>query len=223
MKFIYVASPYAGDVERNIRFAKQACRYVMEQGHAFFAPHLLYPKLLDDTNQLERQAGLDMGLAILSRCDELWACGERMSPGMIQEIEQAEKLGIPIRYLSTEQILNGQKPVYAIWAKVQSDGPLAGQAGFLCENRKRLVFSSQQEAETRIRNIHNICPSIASIADYECVVYPAEYASDRKVHLETLMSPDLNPDLDFDQDGCTGIEKAPGQSGQSMPGMSGLQ
>ena len=97
MKLIYVASPYAGDVERNIRFAKQACRHVMEQGHAFFAPHLLYPKLLDDTNPLERQAGLDMGLAIIPRCDELWCYGSRVSLGMHFEIEEAIRLGIPVR------------------------------------------------------------------------------------------------------------------------------
>ena len=60
MKLIYVASPYAGDVERNTAFAKKACRHVLEQGHAFFAPHLLYPQLLDDTDPQERQAGLDI-------------------------------------------------------------------------------------------------------------------------------------------------------------------
>lgn len=97
MKLIYVASPYAGDVERNIAFAKKACRHVMEQGHAFFAPHLLYPQLLNDADPQERQAGLDMGLAMLPRCDELWCYGEHTSSGMRMEIEEANKLGIPIR------------------------------------------------------------------------------------------------------------------------------
>ena len=48
MKLIYVASPYAGDMERNVEYAKQACRTVMECGHAFIAPHLLYPAVLND-------------------------------------------------------------------------------------------------------------------------------------------------------------------------------
>ena len=47
MKLIYVASPYAGDVERNVEYAKQACRTVMENGHAFLAPHLMYPAVLN--------------------------------------------------------------------------------------------------------------------------------------------------------------------------------
>ncbi len=106
MKLIYVASPYAGDVEKNIAFAKLACRYVMEQRHAFFAPHLLYPQILDDTDPAERKTGLKFGLRILEICDELWVCGDRISTGMEAEIELAKQLGIPIRYVSEEQILN---------------------------------------------------------------------------------------------------------------------
>ena len=97
MKLIYVASPYAGDVEKNTKFAKEACRHVMNEGHAFFAPHLLYPAILDDSKPEQRQAGLDMGLAMLEHCDELWCYGERISHGMMQEIQEAERLGIPTR------------------------------------------------------------------------------------------------------------------------------
>ena len=97
MKLIYIASPYAGDVEVNTEFAKEACRFVMSEGHAFFAPHLLYPQLLDDSKPQERQAGLDMGLAMLPRCDELWCYGDRISFGMHLEIEEAVRLGIPVR------------------------------------------------------------------------------------------------------------------------------
>ena len=97
MKLIYMASPYAGDIEKNTAFAKKACRHVMNEGHAFFAPHLLYPQLLDDSNPQERQAGLDMGLAMLPRCDELWCYGDRISYGMHLEIEEAVRIGIPVR------------------------------------------------------------------------------------------------------------------------------
>ena len=97
MKLIYVASPYAGDVERNVEYAKQACRTVMESGHAFFAPHLLYPAVLNDAVPEERQAGIEMGLALLHRCDELWAFGSVVSRGMQAEIAEAERLRIPVR------------------------------------------------------------------------------------------------------------------------------
>ena len=97
MKLIYVASPYAGDVKKNTEFAKEACRHAMSEGHAFFAPHLLYPAILDDSQPQERQLGIDMGLAMLKHCDELWCYGARISYGMHLEIEEAEKLGVPTR------------------------------------------------------------------------------------------------------------------------------
>ena len=103
MKLIYVASPYAGDIEKNTEFAKSACRHVMNEGHAFFAPHLLYPQFLDDSNPQERQAGLDMGLAMLPRCDELWCYGDRISYGMHLEIEEAGRLGIPVRRVMEQE------------------------------------------------------------------------------------------------------------------------
>ena len=105
MKLIYVASPYAGDVERNVEYAKQACRTVMESGHAFFAPHLLYPAVLDDAVPEERQTGIEMGLTLLHRCDELWAFGSVTSSGMQAEIEEAERLRIPVHRMDISEDL----------------------------------------------------------------------------------------------------------------------
>ena len=102
-KLIYVSSPLSGDVEKNIEYAKAACRMVMDSGHAFFAPHLLYPSFLDDTVPEERKLGMDMGLAALEKCDELWAFGPRISAGMAAEIEHAERLGIPVRRMELEE------------------------------------------------------------------------------------------------------------------------
>ena len=103
MKLIYVVSPYAGDIEQNTEYARRACRHVMNEGHAFFAPHLLYPQLLDDSKPQERQAGLDMGLAMLPRCAELWCYGDRISYGMHLEIEEAVKIGIPVRRVKEQE------------------------------------------------------------------------------------------------------------------------
>ena len=103
MKLIYVASPYAGDIQRNTEFAKKACRHVMSEGHAFFAPHLLYPQLLDDNRPQEREQGIEMGITMLYRCDELWCYGECISQGMVQEIATADKLGIPIRRVMEQE------------------------------------------------------------------------------------------------------------------------
>lgn len=103
MKLIYVASPYAGDIKKNTEFAKEACHHVMNEGHAFFAPHLLYPAILDDSQPRERQLGIDMGLAMLEHCDELWCYGGHISHGMMQEITEADRLGLPVRRVMQQE------------------------------------------------------------------------------------------------------------------------
>ena len=63
----------------------------------FFCPNLLYPNILDEHNPRERQLGLDMGLAMLQNCDELWVFGDHISLGMMSEIEEAQRLSVPTR------------------------------------------------------------------------------------------------------------------------------
>ena len=103
-KLIYIASPYAGDIEANTAFAKRACRYAIRQGHTPIAVHLLYPQMLDDFDPAERELGLRLGHRVLEVCDELWLCGSRISTGMAREIEEAKNLGIPIRQIGEQEI-----------------------------------------------------------------------------------------------------------------------
>ncbi|MGB4659872.1 MAG: DUF4406 domain-containing protein [Mobilitalea sp.] len=105
MKIIFVSSPYAGDVKKNIEFAKQACQYVITTGNAFFCPHLLYPQVLDDFNSKERKLGMEIAKQLLLTCDELWAFGDRFSHGMFEEIEFARQHDILLkRILSIDMI-----------------------------------------------------------------------------------------------------------------------
>lgn len=105
-QLVYIASPLSGDVARNLDFARQACRYAIAQGVTPFAPHLLYPQMLNDSNPAERQLGLEMGNQMLELCDALWLCGDRISSGMEGERKLAEKLGIPVCGISTQEILS---------------------------------------------------------------------------------------------------------------------
>jgi len=107
MKLVYICSPYAGNTENNVRFARAACLYAAEHGCAPVAVHLLYPQILDDAIPAQRDIGIRMGLRVLASCDELWICGTRISHGMSCEIAEAEWLGISVRRLSTEQIQGG--------------------------------------------------------------------------------------------------------------------
>lgn len=103
---VYIASPLAGDVEENLELARDACRYAIGQGVTPFAPHLLYPQLLDDGVPEDRQLGMELGHRMLRLCDELWLCGDQLSPGMAEERDLAKQLGIPVRSVGMEEILS---------------------------------------------------------------------------------------------------------------------
>lgn len=100
---IYVASPYAGDVEANVTAAIRYCRHVIEAGFMPVASHLLYPRILDDNDPAERELGLAFGLALLRMCDEVWVFGA-VSAGMAGEIQEAKRLDKPVRYVKEADV-----------------------------------------------------------------------------------------------------------------------
>jgi len=83
-KLVYVSSPFGAKRENQERAAEYA-KYVMEQGHVPFVPHLLFPWFLDDKIPEQRTEGLRMCVEMLERCDELWAFGPKESSGMEME------------------------------------------------------------------------------------------------------------------------------------------
>lgn len=99
-RFIYICSPCRGDMEKNIIKAQGYCREAAELWPDVvpIAPHVYCTQFLDDTVPAERAVGMDMGLALLDMCDELWVYGiQNPSEGMKREIAYAEENGIPVR------------------------------------------------------------------------------------------------------------------------------
>lgn len=71
MRRVIVESPYAGDVERNVAYARAAIADCIRRGEAPIASHLLFtqPGILNDADPEERQRGIDAGHAWLSVAD----------------------------------------------------------------------------------------------------------------------------------------------------------
>ena len=65
MRLVIIESPYAGDVEANIAYARRCVKDSLDRGEAPIASHLLYtqPGILDDSKPEERRRGIDAGLA----------------------------------------------------------------------------------------------------------------------------------------------------------------
>lgn len=97
---VFICSPYAGDVDRNTRNARRFLKFAVDQGAIPFAPHLLYPQVLDEETPGQREIGLLFGMVWLGKCDALWVFGGRISSGMRAEIAKAKNRCIPIRYFT---------------------------------------------------------------------------------------------------------------------------
>lgn len=101
MKLVILESPYAGDIEKNVAYARQAVRDSLSRGEAPIASHLLYtqPGVLRDEVPAERQWGIDAGLAWAEKAEATVVYTDfGISNGMVYGIENAMKAGRPIEY-----------------------------------------------------------------------------------------------------------------------------
>lgn len=101
-RFVYICSPFSGDVEGNIANARRYCRFAVDKGFIPIAPHLLYPQFLNDNDPNERELGLLFGNALISKCAEIWVFGSRISSGMEAEIKRAKWKDYRLRYFTEE-------------------------------------------------------------------------------------------------------------------------
>jgi len=65
LKLVVLETPYAGDIERNLHYARACMRDCIMRGESPLASHLLYtqPGILDDEIPEERDLGIACGFA----------------------------------------------------------------------------------------------------------------------------------------------------------------
>lgn len=101
MKRVILESPFAGDVETNVRYARACVRDSLLRGEAPLASHLLYTQdgILSDGVPVERRHGIDAGLAWCHVSDCTVAYVDLgISPGMQQGIAAALQAGRAVKY-----------------------------------------------------------------------------------------------------------------------------
>jgi len=101
---LFIASSLRGDYAVNQRRAEAYCAWAAAQGHAVFAPHLLYTRFLDDTVAQQRHQGQQAGIAFLRVCEEVWVfvVAARVSDGVRAEVAAAAAAGIPVRWFAAK-------------------------------------------------------------------------------------------------------------------------
>ncbi|WP_457945433.1 DUF7768 domain-containing protein [Caproiciproducens sp. LBM24188] len=163
MKLVYICSPLHGDMEKNIEMANQYCASAARMDVVPLAPHTIFTKYLNDNVPQQRERALAMGLALLSRCDELWVCGNVISPGMRGEIEYAKTHGIPIKHMKEvlelnmkpdlkklhtqkSMILQQYQPIYTAYYTVTVDKNLGNFAQVLFDNGNKVTVDGAKHA-----------------------------------------------------------------------------
>lgn len=112
---VLIESPYAGDVERNVAYARACVRDSLLRGEAPFAMHLHYtqPGILDDLVSAERALGIECGLAWGARADLSAVYTDLgITPGMHKGLFRARLEG---RRIEMRQLGNGWTSSPARW------------------------------------------------------------------------------------------------------------
>jgi len=102
MRLVTVESPYAGDVEANVAYARACLRDCLARGEAPFACHLLYtqPGVLRDEVPAERQQGMEAGWSWYRAAQACVVYTDRgISAGMEAGIARARAAGLPVEFL----------------------------------------------------------------------------------------------------------------------------
>jgi hypothetical protein len=107
MRRVLLESPYAGDVEHNLEYARRCVRDSVLRGEAPIASHLLYTQagILDDNVPEERNLGIAAGLAWLIHADAMVLyIDQGMSPGMRAAMREAQIHGVPTELRSIDAV-----------------------------------------------------------------------------------------------------------------------
>ena len=106
MRLVILESPFAGDEQANIDYARLCVRDSLSRGEAPLASHLLYTQstILNDSVLEERNMGIAAGLFWGAMADASVVYTDRgISRGMALGIASAEDLGRCVEYRSIEQ------------------------------------------------------------------------------------------------------------------------
>lgn len=98
MKLVIIESPYAGEVDANVAYARRALADSLRRGEAPIASHLLYTQagVLDDDKPEERALGIEAGLQWAARGDlTVFYVDRGWSRGMLAARDRCEVEGRP--------------------------------------------------------------------------------------------------------------------------------
>jgi hypothetical protein len=101
MRRVVLESPYAGNIKRNVIYARLCIRDCLLRGESPIASHLLFTQdgILKDDVPLERKLGMDAGHAWMVAADACVVYVDfGLSHGMQAGIKEADRIGLKVEY-----------------------------------------------------------------------------------------------------------------------------
>ena len=105
MKTIYICGPLAGNIGASVNRAMRTVARLMQEYRnngtrgipLFMVPHLILNGMTFNTGgEIDRKWGMECCLHLVGLSDELVVLGNRMTPGMADEVRRAHQKGIKV-------------------------------------------------------------------------------------------------------------------------------
>lgn len=99
MRLVILETPYAGDVERNLRYARACLADCLLRCEAPLMSHLLYtqPGVLDDADPVQRKLGIAAGHAWVPHARAVVLYTDLgVSRGMYEGVDAADACGVNV-------------------------------------------------------------------------------------------------------------------------------
>ncbi len=103
MKKAYICSPLSGNEKENINNAIAYAKFVYHRCKMIPIVSHFYALIFDDTDKVEREIGINIGLGQILDSEEMWVFGNTITKGMDEELRKAIALKRPIHYIDDYQ------------------------------------------------------------------------------------------------------------------------
>ena len=104
MNKVFICSPYRGDKEKNLENAITYCKIAYIYSKLRITPHVYFTRVLpDDESWRDRYTGMAWGKDLMQYCKEIWIFCNELTEGMIEEIEEAKRLRLKMKFYNTNR------------------------------------------------------------------------------------------------------------------------
>ena len=98
MDIVFICSPYKGNTEQNVEKAIGYCEMADIYGKLPIAPHVYFTRVFPGDTWHGRFTGMLWGKVLMQYCNEIWIFCNELTEGMIEEITEAKKLGLKMKF-----------------------------------------------------------------------------------------------------------------------------